>query len=99
MLCYSTADPQFVVDIQGKPHHRPRRTLRPTDRNNFWFYKQTILQMPPQYYKFLLSWYDSRVFLLTSIALASANSPSFPQQGADDIDDLIRCMTANVDIG
>jgi hypothetical protein len=23
----------FVVDIQGKPHHRPRRTLRPTDRN------------------------------------------------------------------
>jgi hypothetical protein len=24
---------QLVVDIQGKPHHRPHRTLRPTDRN------------------------------------------------------------------
>jgi hypothetical protein len=22
-----------VVDIQGKPHHRPHRTLQPTDRN------------------------------------------------------------------
>jgi hypothetical protein len=27
------ADLQFVVDIQGKPHHRPRRTLQPTDHN------------------------------------------------------------------
>jgi hypothetical protein len=34
LLCYSTAELPFVVDIQGKPHHRPRRTLRPTDRNN-----------------------------------------------------------------
>jgi hypothetical protein len=33
LLRYSTADLQFVVDIQGKPHHRPRRTLRPTDHN------------------------------------------------------------------
>jgi hypothetical protein len=24
----------FVVDIQGKPHHHPRRTIWPTDRNN-----------------------------------------------------------------
>jgi hypothetical protein len=34
LLRYSTADPlNSLVDIQGKPPHRPRRTLRPTDRN------------------------------------------------------------------
>jgi hypothetical protein len=27
------AELPFVVDIQGKPHHCPRRTLRPTDHN------------------------------------------------------------------
>jgi hypothetical protein len=33
LLHYSTAELPFVVDIQGKPHHCPRRTLWPTDRN------------------------------------------------------------------
>jgi hypothetical protein len=34
LLRYSTADLLFVVNIQGKPHHRTHRTLQPTDHNN-----------------------------------------------------------------
>ncbi|KAN0137280.1 hypothetical protein V8E53_004725 [Lactarius tabidus] len=65
----------------------------------FRLYKQTILRMPPQYYNFLLAWYNIRIFGPTSIASAPMDPPSLQQQGADDIDDLIRRMTANVDIG
>jgi hypothetical protein len=33
LLRYSTAELPFIVDIQGKPHHHPRRTLWPTNCN------------------------------------------------------------------
>jgi hypothetical protein len=46
LLRYSTADPQFVVNIQGKPHHRPRRTLQPTDRNRVLDHTQWLRQEP-----------------------------------------------------
>ncbi|KAN0128296.1 hypothetical protein V8E53_013880 [Lactarius tabidus] len=68
-------------------------------KDHFRLYKQTILQMPPQYYNFLLAWYNIRIFGPTSIASAPIDPPSLQQQGADDVDDLIRCMTANVDVG
>jgi hypothetical protein len=46
LLRYSTADLQFVVDIQGKPHHHPCRTLRPTDRNS-----ADVLSRRPDHYQ------------------------------------------------
>ncbi|KAF8266830.1 hypothetical protein EI94DRAFT_1701468 [Lactarius quietus] len=68
-------------------------------RDRFWDYKQAILRFPPQYISFLLSWYDHRIFPAKSGASTSANSTLTSQQGPNDIDDLIRCMTVNIDVG
>jgi hypothetical protein len=43
LLRYRTAELPFAVDIQGKPHHHPCRTLWPTDRNTFDIYLLYIL--------------------------------------------------------
>ncbi|KAF8259365.1 hypothetical protein EI94DRAFT_1813455 [Lactarius quietus] len=68
-------------------------------RERFQDYKQAILQFPPQYISFLLSWYDHRIFPAKSVASTSANSTLTSQQGPNDIDNLIRCMMVNIDVG
>ncbi|KAF8268766.1 hypothetical protein EI94DRAFT_1700013 [Lactarius quietus] len=56
-------------------------------RDRFRDYKQAILRFPPQ------------IFPAKSGASTSANSTLTSQQGPNDIDDLIRRMTVNIDVG
>ncbi|KAH9021899.1 hypothetical protein EDB85DRAFT_2152089 [Lactarius pseudohatsudake] len=60
--------------------------------NRFLAYKQMVLRLPPDYYTFLLSWYDKRIFPKSSTS-ASGDSSSTPQQALSPVDDLIQRMS------
>ncbi|KAH9168213.1 hypothetical protein EDB89DRAFT_2074152 [Lactarius sanguifluus] len=65
----------------------------------FLVYKQMVLSLPPDYYTYLLSWYDERIFPESSTSVSgdlSSTPKSTPQQGLkslNPVDDLIQRMS------
>ncbi|KAH8982868.1 hypothetical protein EDB83DRAFT_2536489 [Lactarius deliciosus] len=87
-----------ITFVCGPDKMFSERTKGPTNiewGDRFLTYKQMVLSFPPDYYTFLLSWYDERVFL-TSSTSESGNLSSTPQQGLkalNPVDDLIQRMS------
>ncbi|KAH9058029.1 hypothetical protein EDB83DRAFT_2520925 [Lactarius deliciosus] len=87
-----------ITFVCGPDKTFSERTKGPTNiewGDRFLTYKQMVLSFPPDYYTFLLSWYDERVFL-TSSTSESGNLSSTPQQGLkalNPVDDLIQRMS------
>ncbi|KAH9174114.1 hypothetical protein EDB89DRAFT_2068103 [Lactarius sanguifluus] len=67
--------------------------------DRFLVYKQMVLSLPPDYYTYLLSWYDERIFPESSTSVSgdlSSTPKSTPQQGLkslNPVDDLIQRMS------
>ncbi|KAH9055116.1 hypothetical protein EDB83DRAFT_2521326 [Lactarius deliciosus] len=92
------SDVKQIMFVCGPDKTFSERTKGPTNiewGDRFLTYKQMVLSFPPNYYTFLLSWYDERVFL-TSSTSESRNLSSTPQQGLkalNPVDDLIQRMS------